>query len=739
MQQTLLAQLLKKEFRLQQSSVYIAFGIYMLEILLFIFSFQAQQVLIPKMLTVGELIQMIHYFVILPGLLVLFPLMLGASTIANERSLDVFDWQLSLPLERWKQLAMKAIVALGFALVLGSSAAWFLDHILAWLLARRDVEFLFGTERELIMPFRLGGIWIGFYVMLFTAIGAYTSSLTRDPFRALMVSAFLIVLTLLAHPFLDPQLLLAPWWPEPQWPLVLHASVLMIFLFALALPNYQLIGFRLRRVLLQMFIWIVFINLAGCTAVNIKWRIDSVCSKENIAIPGIQKLLGNRENSVEAEGHVFRILNSDRFLTNVTKRTNKSHAAFKSFDPTEKFQYDRVVEGNVQSGTIKQAPNVVGSVGSLGHNRSFAWVEGFGDFDAGYLVGTHLGLSDFFFVIPETIAAHQALHSSSQDGRYNSLTASSLLHSKKEIVIVQGDETIAHLEKGWGGYVNALHQEKGMYVVSVSNRKPYPERRWKSYFVRHIPNSNRFELIKKLPHEGYPSIRVSSDGEWYYDRGELPTRILKTDHSKEYILGKSDEFVVLSRPDGRISEFISPEIRSKRRIITLSPDNRYLGFSRFRHTFPTEHGRFDICLLDLTNGDIVLLEQFNPSKWDLRWIKENSSLEQARIYEKNWMGWEKPSFAWSDKNRLAVLYHDRLDLYERSEDEGRIEFKPLVRNLDIGFLYNQDTFIPRILRYRGGLSRVSFWSNEMLLIWGYEEFWRLDVAEHLAQSGTVVY
>src|SRR5687768_4455986 len=93
-------QLIKKEYMLQRPVIYFALTIMILWCALFFLAPQAQRALTPRGITWGELIVYMHWGMIVPCLLLITPLFLGANMVAEERRLGVWDWHLSLPYSR---------------------------------------------------------------------------------------------------------------------------------------------------------------------------------------------------------------------------------------------------------------------------------------------------------------------------------------------------------------------------------------------------------------------------------------------------------------------------------------------------------------------------------------------------------------------------------------------------------------------------------------------------------------
>ncbi len=124
---------------------------------------------------------------IVPVLLLVFvfPLLLGATSMAAERQMGLADWHSSLPISRGRQWWIKVLIAMSLAVGVAPVLARALDGPLSVLLESR---------RIVAIEFPESATWIA---LLAAATGVYASSRAREPFRAAMVGV-----ALLAVPFL---------------------------------------------------------------------------------------------------------------------------------------------------------------------------------------------------------------------------------------------------------------------------------------------------------------------------------------------------------------------------------------------------------------------------------------------------------------------------------------------------------------------------------------------------------
>ena len=83
---------------------------------------------------------------------------------------------------------------------------------------------------------------------------------------------------------------------------------------------------------------------------------------------------------------------------------------------------------------------------------------------------------------------------------------------------------------------------------------------------------------------------------------------------------------------------------------------------------------------------------------------------------------------WSDDNKLAVLYEENLYLFSSSSlgdvYESIFGWQPIN---PVGPYYPLDVGIT-------SAEKINFWTNDLLLLWGRDSIWKLDLKKALAQK-----
>lgn len=166
----------------------------------------------------------------------LLALLIGSLASAEERQLGTLEWQVLLPMASGKQGMVKAGVALG----------------LAMLLAVGLPAVLFSVSGGHVQI----NEWYACTILLLTAVSLYTSSLSRNGVRALLLSLPVSLVVLFVIAGLQSTLRMGRLSP---FPLVLFAAFVAVVLY-LALLNHRSAERSAGRVCRQVFV------LAGCIA-----------------------------------------------------------------------------------------------------------------------------------------------------------------------------------------------------------------------------------------------------------------------------------------------------------------------------------------------------------------------------------------------------------------------------------------------------------------------------------------
>lgn len=266
----MLVQLLRKELRLQIGQVSFALALIALWGLSYGVSITSSDR--------SELFQIMHYFVVFPGLLFFVPMLMGADSVANERNSGVLERQLSLPVPRSVQWLMKAGATAVLAMAICGGLAALIDWGMAWYLSANQIRLL-----KMADSWR----WSGVTILLFTALGLYASSAARDTLTAFTSALLIVSLSLLlifVVPYVAKPLLIAltghyPIWINANYSLLnsnlsrhlfvsavdpqinrllfyFRIDLLSFTLVGLGYTNFRLQGFRFWRIALHAIVWI---------------------------------------------------------------------------------------------------------------------------------------------------------------------------------------------------------------------------------------------------------------------------------------------------------------------------------------------------------------------------------------------------------------------------------------------------------------------------------------------------
>ena len=210
--------LVKKEVHLQRSNILFALAVILIWCLDFLIVFLGDRPLGSKIITTGKLTQIIHYLFVLPCLIVIFPMMIGATSVAQERKLGTFDFQSLLPVSRRMKWIAKTGVAVFLAFFLGGILAEILDGFIVMILQVEKIRPIFGWENELFAPLRFRDLHIGIFSIVFCSSGIYISSLSREPFRVLLLGAIPVLFIVVIQRVVDPSMMLIPHWDSDIFP-----------------------------------------------------------------------------------------------------------------------------------------------------------------------------------------------------------------------------------------------------------------------------------------------------------------------------------------------------------------------------------------------------------------------------------------------------------------------------------------------------------------------------------------
>lgn len=669
-------QLLRKEIALQRTNLMFLAGIVLFWGMLFVASFFAATP-VDVRLTVGEVVWMLNYLVVVPLLVILLPVMAGASAVSAERTIGTLDWQLSQPCSRREQWIAKSFVALMFALVSGGVLAVCLNHVL-----RLNLIAGFGTGREtstISFSWFTRDLWPGVFAMAAAAIGLYASTLTRDALRALMGGVALLVLTFyLARIVIDPTAMLWPFHtfdrPTAYTQPALHYLVqllLIVFILYLGLRNFRFERISAGRIICQLALWIVALNVTGWYL--LKWEFNTRHVPETK--PGsiaVTSLLGAEKPS----GYRFyrnpvRLPGTNRIVTE-----DQSH----------------VVEIDVPTGKLRQYPNVFGSVDwLLPDGKGYLagpWVCS--DLPIPLNTSTWIGAFLSQLLVPESGQPWKAVRPAPQE--------------IESISFVDRDGVQQKLDRRRSGRLSSTL----LWVDTITSDGR------RNYLLR-TPTTNNglLELLDSFDtsestastNAAIPEYLITPDEKWYVSAAasQQPVVVTSVDHRTSYTLDPRGGIVVL-RPARRTRELAGAEMGGCSHSLSTSKDGRYLFLVRVtpkigrfqgREILTTRPDKVEFALLDLQSGKETTV--VNVGGWgDFSFA----------VRDNDWYC-TYPASAWSDNGKLAVYSRDNLFLCEPAPGDG----------YSVIVAYN----IPR------DISDIEFLNNETLLMWGVNGIWRADV------------
>ncbi len=656
-------QLIYKELQLQRTNLLLAAGGLCFWILLYVLTSAARIVLIPNLMTLGELVQALHYFVLVPIAWGILPIMIGATTLAHERTLEVLDWSLAFPVSRPRQWFIKAGVASLLSFCLASLLPWLLESLLMRKLAAMHEGWIFSDDRADPRPFTLRGLWPGFYPLVLTAAGAYSSTFARDPFRVLLWSPLLLALTFFGQSLTDPQLMLLPValaYPARYfrpWVHYVQLAALSIFLFALARHNLRFERPRLRVLSRQMLIWVILVAGSAWATLYAEFWIPSLepwsgLSKQRRRDDRLQSLkpfplISPNQDSI---GPIRRVPESDRIsLTIAGPREAYRHG---EGDYDYRFLQDQNLEIEVRTGLQKQRPYY--SPSAFGSN-----VRLLDPFPVAFNMRLLPGRNRRTYANPgrdaeRAVAARQHLVQSIAGGRTFTLdrVRGDLYLMNVHNENATSDEYLLLLADG--SPVEILDVEKN--VADFGARLCFsPDGKW---YATHLASLKHVKIRS-----------LDSPTTWTLQAGQGDLRLASDAWPGSYFRG-SDETRLGTRPA----------------ILHVSPNGRYLAFIRVFSSGEESciAKEVDLALLDLETGaERVLHRQLISGPVDPRYFRD----------------YYCPRLAWSDHGRLAHLSGAELFVYELSQGAA-----PEYWLMD-------KQWVPHA-------RDLAFWSNEELLIWG---------------------
>lgn len=224
------------------------------------------------------------------------PLLIGSSSVAEERRLGTHEEQLSLPVRRRTQLLIKLAVALLLGVFLGGCAPWLIESAAQWLGAGQS------PYRDSGPSSMTNGVVLCGLAAWITLIAFHTSTLARNTLQAAGLGAvWAIILTVIGQ------------WAANEPPLLawIGAPVLLGTLLVLACRNFRLLRPRWTAWVANVAAVVFALALSIAAAAAVHARVWELATRFEPA-PGPDQLAGSVRPQVIAFGDVFVLLPDGR-------------------------------------------------------------------------------------------------------------------------------------------------------------------------------------------------------------------------------------------------------------------------------------------------------------------------------------------------------------------------------------------------------------------------------------------
>jgi len=261
--------LLRKELGIQQSTFLVALGLVAMWVAL--------------VAAVFARAAMDKGFLMLPLVLLCLgiPVIAGIVAVAEERSLGVHEWHLTLPVSARRQWGVKVLVALGVNAALGVLLPGLLAHASSWL--ANNPQLVAEIPGRNVSPFLIAN------AVIFCA-ALYASTASANGLRALVGTIGLFVAAGVTMTVVDRGIHWLPedfapmpdrtgWWPSPEildlgfW-FVLRSGwiLLVVWLLALGFARFRRVAEGGWRPLLRLVpFFVTVVAFIGCMAIYGMW------------------------------------------------------------------------------------------------------------------------------------------------------------------------------------------------------------------------------------------------------------------------------------------------------------------------------------------------------------------------------------------------------------------------------------------------------------------------------------
>lgn len=759
-------QLLKKELQIQKSSLYFVAAIGLVWAIMLGLATQGDQVLIPRQLTMGQLVSLLQTFFVAPCLLVIVPLLVGATMVAEERKLGVWDWQLSLPAARWLQWLVK--LALGVVITLGV-------FITQLLLEAMMVMVLDARGGPYPLTFHYLGLNHSYVLLplLLMASAGFASSLASDPYRAFFGGVIVIGFILVCTYFSDPAGLMFLPWPENEkvswiwnswksniaWVVIVSAIVAWCAWF-----NIRYEGLKWRRLGMEMTGIALLVSSTTLLIIHLgyspRWVLSQGTEDLKSYIQKQRAWLG-LEAQDEVEWHKIEpllaidlrpgLLSSRKKMTDLLAQRTLFANLYR-FGQSERLlieaksiplrentdvplvYWNQIIDFDMATNRYRAIPQVIGRVGALLPEQDAFTIES--SRHNTYVV------TDW----PAPIRVGGILWEVWKYGNQVEVSGSrqvSALISTSEVIVdgVAIESTSSR----------PVHIREGLYQIYLE--APSGKETW----LIQQEDGDNWQLADRQP--GFTLYRASSDGQWF-----------TPDFSKEkeiriYSLDKATSWTIES-PSGNL--FLTGDVirwtddvpmgasalgSSPAQIMPVSASGRFLAFMRTKNIeledwegklrdtgYPME---IEIGVLDLERGDESVLVRRAPDQETLqeakreiqgwlwsRWLHQSKSLfgkaepwaeEDPDFYPEMWFPTNQESLAplsWAPhEDQIAILYDGLIYAFKYLPDQAeywREEFgeRSVYREMG-GFLP-----IDQVDLAGFEIENLDFWDGQTLLAWG---------------------
>jgi hypothetical protein len=768
----LIKTLIKKEIQIQKANIYFAICVVAIWLFTIPLTFLKNTPILVKILTAGKLAQIIHYFFVLPVLIVILPIMIGATSVASEKKLGVMGWQQSLPVSKRLQWVVKT----GTAIFLCIFTNWVLVFLLNFLHVHFQkvygIHYIFAND-EFMEFFKIKGFWPGLFSLIFCSIGIWSSTVTRDPFRALIWGIVLSLLFIRTQRVLNPAFYLYPqsFFPHSDMlriPLLHHLNmIIIIFLLVfMGFFNYTAGKSRFNKLLLQLVILSILIKLLYSFTLYKELNIKPLIDKKKTGIKGITKLIGYPNIFVRG---AIRVPGSSKVTLSVTKAYNQGLIRRK-----------RIITIDVKTKKIK----------FVGKNSYIRSIDPDGEYYTTFsaFFGDSITLKSgrsipywnkkFFelimnkdFKIPQILIDNTRILNVKMIDQKGNLIKTSSTHNTFKISENFIETTIHKAGKGFGADLLFGNRQ-----LRENDQKTTPS--WTRSLAKKTEKPFIYQIIDKKDTACYQSVMISRDESWYswkrfcaekswftgkenrYDHYEkynyLPEDrgnviyLKKTDGSTSWTIECRGTYVILknlidtndsTRHDNRIND-LKPSIPKYQ--LPKTPDSRFLLFSRLYGTYLKINGkeypdgfpeRLELTLFDLNTGKEKILHTFRSGKRankmrdeftrnftkTLNADKKKTLSNKLSILKKERPKAKTPEFLWLNNNKLVVLYYDELCIFQY--DTVKKDFS-LLNQIKMDILYKEKfPYVYSLLMY----NKIAIWDNDILLVWNYNGLWKIEL------------